>query len=146
MRFFAFWRIREEKAEFQLELERLRLEIAECSNKEHLRYIVEDFVTRIQRAKENYGKAIGPFSKRELCSIVSVGLPTTLGFLSLHGGDPYDPLRISAGILIGAVSALADRSNSPIEEGVASYLVSADKLSNTPSFQLHRVFEEFIND
>jgi hypothetical protein len=72
-----------------------------------------------------------------------------LGVLSLPtigGGAPYDPVRLAMGLLIGAVSALAMRSMIPVDKGSASYLISIENLSETPSWQLHRVFEEFIND
>lgn len=140
---------RDERALFQEELERLRLEISRCNNKEHARYIVNDCVARFDNAKRVYRNVIAPFSKRELCSIFSGGLSATLGVLSLPvvtGGDPYDPVRIGAGLLIGAVSALATRALIPVDKGRASYLISLDKLSNTPSWQLHRTFEEFVND
>lgn len=140
---------REEKAAFLRELEKLRLEISKCNNKEHARYIVSDFITAFQHAKEDYRKAIGPFSKREMCSILSGGLSATLGMLSLPtvgGGDPYEPVRICTGLLFGAVSALATREMIPLDKGLPSYLVSVDKLSATPNVHLHRVFEEFIND
>jgi hypothetical protein len=140
---------RDERVAFQDELERFRMELSRCNNKEHAYYIVNDFVGRLQRAKEDYRKAIAPFSKREICSIFSGGLSATLGLLSLPMtgvGDPYDPVRLGVGLLIGAVSALATRELIPIDKGGASYLISLEHLSSTPSFQLHRKFEEFIND
>lgn len=140
---------RDERAAFQDELERFRMELSRCNNKQHAHYIVSDFVHRLKRAKEDYRKAIGPFSKRELCSIFSGGLSATLSVLSLPtigGGGPYDPVRLCSGVLFGGVSALATRSMIPVDKGGASYLISLDRLSPKPSRQLHRTFEEFIND
>lgn len=140
---------REERAVFQQELEKLRLEISRCNNKEHARYIVNDFVSSFKKAKDEYRSAIGAFSKRELCSVFSSGVPTTLSVLSLpvfNGGNPYDPMHISVGLLFGAVSALATRTMIPVDKGRASYLVSVDRFSANPVVQLHRTFEEFVND
>nr|WP_294865311.1 hypothetical protein [uncultured Pseudogulbenkiania sp.] len=146
-------RFREETTElrnqFQRELELLRSEIARCNNKEHARYIVQDFIKRFERAKTEYRKSMAFFRKPDLCSIFSVGVPaaaTMIALPTVGGGDPYDPIRIGAGILMGAVSALATREMGHKPKSIASYLVDAESLTRTPSFLLHRKFEEFIND
>ncbi|MRV74318.1 hypothetical protein GJ700_21665 [Duganella sp. FT92W] len=146
-------RFREETAElrnvFQHELELLRDEISRCNNKEHAHYIVQDFVKRFEKAKEEYRKTMSFFRKTDVCSLFSVGLPvsaTIVALPTIGGGDPYDPVRIGIGLLLGAVSALATREMSHKPKSIASYLVDAERLTKTPSFLLHRKFEEFIND
>lgn len=51
-------RFRQDTAElrhkFQMELKSLREEISRCNNKQHARYIVEDFVKRFERTKAEY--------------------------------------------------------------------------------------------
>ena len=140
---------RGERTAFQKELKGLREAISTCNNKTHAKYIVGDFIKKYEKAKKDYRSAVGPFAKRELCSIFSVGLPVTIGFLSLPvvgSGDPYSVLRLGVGTLLGAISALATRELISKERTVASYLVSAEYLSRTPSGPLHHKFEEFIND
>jgi len=146
-------RFREETVElrndFQHELELLRLEISRCNNKEHARYIVGDFVKRFEKAKDEYRKTMTFFRKADVCSLFSVGLPVSATMVALPtvgGGDPYDPVRIGIGLLLGAVSALATREMGHKPKSIASYLVDAEHLTKTPSFLLHRKFEEFIND
>lgn len=137
---------REEREEFQKQLESLRLELARCQNKEHARYIASDFVKKIEKAKEDYKSAMGFLSKRELCSTISAGIPAAFGLLSLPvapGAGPYDEIRLGAGLLFGAVAALAARQMVPLNKGTASYLLSAEKLS---TYRMHRIFEEFVND
>lgn len=140
---------RGERTELQNELKGLREAISTCNNKTHARYIVEDFIKKFEKAKNEYRSAVSPLAKRELCSIFSVGLPATMGFLSLPvvgGGDPYTVLKLGVGTLFGAISALATRELISKESTVASYLVSAEYLTRTPHGPLHRKFEEFIND
>ncbi|WP_196481738.1 DUF6236 family protein [Burkholderia vietnamiensis] len=146
-------RFREDTAElrnsFQRELESLRDEISRCNNKEHARYIVQDFVKRFERAKKEYRKTMSFFGKESVCSLLSVGLPVAATLIALPvvgGGDPYDPMRIGVGLIIGAVSALASREMGHKPKSIASYLVDAERLTRTPNFMLHRKFEEFIND
>lgn len=134
---------------FQRELDLLRNEISRCNNKEHARYIVEDFVKRFEKAKEEYRKTMSFFRKADICSIFSVGVPvaaTIIGLPTVGGGGVYDPIRIGVGMLIGAVSALATREMGHKPKSIASYLVDAERLTRTPSSLLHRKFEEFIND
>jgi len=103
---------RDLRAAFQKELEAIREAISTCDNKAHAQYIVRDFVKRFENAKAEYRRVVGPFSKREVCSIFSVGLPVAMGFLSLPvawTSDPYSVLRLGIGTLLGAVSALATR-------------------------------------
>jgi hypothetical protein len=137
-----------ERTAFQDHLNKLRSEIARCNSKQHAKYIVGDFVNRFDRAREDYRKEICAFSKREICSIFSVGLPTSISILSLApaASDPYDALRLGTALLIGAVSALAARNLIPRNKGVPSYLVSLEELGRTPHYPLHRKFEEFVND
>lgn len=140
---------KDERSEFQNELEKFRMEVSRCNNKEHAKYIANDFKKDLEKAKNEYKKSIRFFSKRDLCSIFSGGVSTTLSVLSLPlapGASPYDPIHLGAGLLFGAVSALAARSLIPENKGTASYLISLDKLSNTPSYQLYRTFHEFVND
>ena len=146
-------RFREDTGElrniFQRELESLRNEISRCNNKEHSRYIVKDFVKRFERAKGEYRKTMSFFRKSDVCSLLSVGVPVAASIIALPttvGGDPYDPVRIGVGMLIGAVSALATREMGYKPKSVASYLVDAECLTRKPSFMLFRKFEEFIND
>jgi hypothetical protein len=143
-------RFREDTAEirrsFQLEISLLREEIARCNNKEHARYIVQDFIKRFQVAKDEYRKTLGFFRKADVCSLFSVGLPATVAFVALPGGDPYDPVRVCGGVLFGAIAALATREMGHKPKSIASYLVDAEHLTRTPSWLLHRKFEEFIND
>lgn len=146
-------RFREDTAElrnnFQRELELLRDEISRCNNKEHARYIIQDFVNRFEKAKKEYREAMSFFRKTDIYSLFSVGVPVAGAMIALPtvgGGDPYDPVRICAGVLIGAVSALATREMGHKPKSIASYLVDAERLTRTPSFLLHRKFEEFIND
>lgn len=141
----------EERRNFQNELDLLRKEISTCNSKEHAKYIVGDFILGAERAKAEYRKAIGPFSKREFCSILSAGVAATMGYLALplSGGaivDPYDTVRLSTGMLIGAVAALAAREMIPANKGIGSYLVTAEKMGVTPVQRLHMDFHEFIND
>lgn len=134
---------------FQRELELLRDEVSRCNSKEHARYIVQDFIKRFERAKEEYRNTLKFFNKTDICSLFSVGVPvaaTMIALPTLAGGDPYDPMRIGAGVLIGAVSALATREMGHKPKTIASYLVDAERITRTPSFLLHRKFEEFIND
>lgn len=140
---------KQERAAFQKELKAIREAISKCNSKKHAQYIVTDFIKKFENAKAEYRRAVGPFSKREVCSIFSVGLPVTMGFLSLPitwSSDPYSALQLGIGTLLGAVSALAARELIPKERTVASYLVSAEHLTRIPSWPLHRKFEEFIND
>lgn len=146
-------RFREETNElrvaFQRELKALREEISRCNNKQHARYIVEDFVKRFESAKADYRASIGFFRKDGICSIFSVGLSAAAGFIAFPtppGSDPFDPVRISAGLLLGAVSALATREMGRKPKSIASFLVDAERLTRTPSWLLHRKFKEFIND
>lgn len=137
------------RGEFQKELALLRDEISRCNNKQHARYIVGDFVKRFERAKTEYKKSLSFFRKPDVYSIFSVGLPVTATILSMPlvaTADPYTPLRLCVGALIGAVSSFATRELNKKERTVASYLVDAEKLTKTPSWLLHRKFEEFIND
>ncbi|MEC4748562.1 hypothetical protein [Methylomicrobium sp. Wu6] len=96
-----------------------------------------------------YKKTLHFFRKSDICSIFSVGLPVTATILALPLSDgmaPYTPLHLGVGTLIGAVSALAAREMIDKKKTVASYLVDSERLSRTPSWLLHRKFEEFIND
>jgi hypothetical protein len=139
----------EQKEDFQRKLLMLQGEISRCNNKEHARYIVSDFVKRFERAKEEYKKSLKFFGKGDVCSIFSVGVATTATIFSLPlppGYEPYTPLHLGAGLLIGAVASLATRELTKKERTVASYLVDAERLTRTPSGLLHRKFEEFIND
>jgi hypothetical protein len=146
-------RFREDTVElrnaFQRELKLLQEEISRCNNKKHARYIVEDFIKRFEHAKAEYRASISFFRKSELCSIFSVGLPVAASIIALPmlaGGDPYTPVRLGVGALIGAVSALATREMGYKPKSVGSYLVDAERLIRTPNWLLHRKFEEFIND
>ncbi|TLS78257.1 hypothetical protein FE236_00415 [Mariprofundus erugo] len=147
-------RFREDTAElrhqFQIELKALREEISRCNNNQHAKYIVNDFIKRFESSKKEYRKSLGFFRKSDLCSIFSVGIPVSAAFFSLPtltpGADPYTSLRISIGVLFGAVSALAHREGINKQKTVASYLVDAERLTKTPNWLLHRKFEEFIND
>jgi len=60
-------RFREDTAEirhiFQIELEQLRDEVSRCNNKEHARYIVQDFIKRFESAKREYRKTLKIFNK-----------------------------------------------------------------------------------
>jgi len=134
---------------FQRELKCLREEISRCNNKQHARHIVEDFISRFQRAKEDYRDSLSFFRKDDLCSIFSVGIPAALSFIALPiaaGADPYTPVRLGAGMLLGAVSALATREMGHKPKSIGSFLVDAERLSHTPNWLLRRKFEEFIND
>lgn len=134
---------------FQVELKSLREEVARCNNKEHARYIVEDFVKRFERAKAEYRASMGFFRNADVCSILSVGLPVAASIIALPtiaGADPYTPVRLALGTFIGAVSALATREMGRKPKSLASYLVDAENLRRTPNWLLHRKFEEFIND
>lgn len=146
-------RFRQDTAElrhkFQMELKSLREEISRCNNKQHARYIVEDFVKRFERTKAEYRASLSFFRKSDISSIISVGLPVAASIIALPvlgGADPYTPVRLAVGMLIGAVSALATREMGHKPKSIASYLVDAERLSRTPSWLLHRKFEEFIND
>jgi hypothetical protein len=139
----------DQRKEFQKELVLLRQEISRCNNKQHARYIAEDFVKRFEKAKREYSESLSFFRKSDVCSIFSVGLPVTASILAMPlaaGADPYTPLRLGIGLLIGAVSSLATRELTKKERTVASYLVDSERLTKTPSWLLHRKFEEFIND
>lgn len=149
----AILRFREDTAElriaFQRELGLLREEISRCNNKQHARYIVGDFIKRFEHAKAEYKASLGFFRKSDLCSLLSVGLPTSMAFVALptlEGGDPYTPVRLGMGVLIGAVAALATREMGHKPKSIGSYLVDAERLTRTPNGLLHRKFEEFIND
>lgn len=146
-------RFREETVElrvaFQKELKSLQEEISRCNNKQHAKYIVEDFIKRFEHAKAEYSASIGFFGKSSVCSLLSVGLPAAVTFVALptlEGGDPYTPFRLCAGALFGAVSALANRELGHKPKSIGSYLVDAERLTRTPNRLLHRKFEEFIND
>lgn len=146
-------RFREDTVElrnaFQRELKLLQEEISRCNNKKHARYIVEDFIKRFQRAKAEYRASLSFFRKSDVCSIFSVGLPVAASIIALPtfaGGDPYTPVRLGVGALIGAVSALATREMGHKHKSVGSFLVDAERLTRTPNWLLHRKFEEFIND
>lgn len=133
---------------FQRELKGLREEISRCNNKQHALFIVKDFISRFQRAKKDYRDSLGFFRKDGLSSILSVGVPVALSFIALPiapGTDPYTPVRLGAGMLFGAVSALATREMGHKPKSIGSFLVDAERL-RTPSRLLHRKFEEFIND
>lgn len=76
-------------------------------------------------------------------------LPAAATFIALPplaGGDPYDPVRLGTGMLLGAVSALATREMGRKPKSIGSFLVDAERLTRTPSWLLHRKFDEFIND
>src|SRR5690606_25711216 len=118
-----------------------------CNNKTHALYIFNDFVKKLEAAKQKYRDSMGFIPRGDLGSLLSVGLPVSISVLSLpvvSGGDPYSPLRLGMGLLLGAVSALAHRPRA--EPTVASYLVDTEHLSKSPNHRLHRKFEEFIND
>lgn len=139
----------EERQLFQTELTALRSEISRCNSRKHANYIVQDFIKRFEQSKKDYKSAFKKFSKAEVYTMLTVGLPATMGFLSLPvvgGSDPYAALRIGVGTLIGAVSSLAARKLIPKERSVSSYLVSAEDMASGPGYALHRRFEEFIND
>jgi hypothetical protein len=139
---------RDLRNEFNKELTALREEISLCNNKEHAKYIVKDFIKQFEKSKDEYRKSLKFFRKEDVCSILSVGLPVTASILALPiaaSADPYTPLRLGLGTLIGAVSALAAREMIKKEKTVASYLVDSEQLTRTPSWLLHRKFEEFIN-
>lgn len=135
----------EQRTAFQRELASLREELSRCHNKQHARYIVNDFIKRFERAKAEYKDSLGFFNKNDVFSILSVGLPVALGIISA-GNDPYAPLRLGIGTLIGAVSSLAHKELILKEKTVASYLVSSERFVNTSSKVLNRKFQEFIND
>lgn len=134
------------RREFQTELDALKKELSTCNNKTHALYIFNDFVKNLEFAKKKYRDSMGFIPRGDLGSLLSVGLPVSMSVLSIPavGGDPYSPIRLGVGLLLGAVSALAHRSRP--EATVASYLVDTENLSNAPSYRLHRKFEEFIND
>ena len=106
-------RFREDTAElrnaFQHELKALREEISRCNNKEHARYIVEDFVSRFERAKTEYRESLSFFRRCSICSIFSVGLPAAIAFVSLPmvgAGDPFTPVPpLLGGALRGDLGA-----------------------------------------
>lgn len=131
---------------FQKELKSLREEISHCNNKKHAQYIVGDFVNRFERTKAEYRDTLRFFNKSDVCSIFSVGLPAAAAIVALPGADPYTPIRLATGVLIGAVSALATREMGHKPRSIASYLVDAERLTRKPNWLLHRKFEEFIND
>lgn len=146
-------RFREDTVElrhaFQKELHELKEELERCNNKTHARHIVADFSKRFERAKDEYRKSLTFFRKTDVCSIISVGLPVAASIVALPvaaGVDPYTPVRLGVGMLLGAVSALGAREMIDKKRTVASYLVDAERLSRTPNLLLHRKFEEFIND
>lgn len=139
----------EQRQAFQKELASLQNEISKCNNKQHARHIVGDFIKRFEKAKDEYKKSLGFFRKIDLYSIFSVGVPVTASILAMPhavGFDPYSPLQLGVGTLIGAVSSLATRELTKKEKTVASYLVDSERLTRTPNWLLHRKFEEFIND
>ncbi|NHN68229.1 hypothetical protein G7W60_10315 [Pseudomonas fluorescens] len=149
----ALLRFREDHAEvrsnFHNELNQLKAQISACNNKGHAEYIVNDFVKRFEQAKADYRKTLGFFRREDVCSLLSVGLPTSATMIALPGlgsGDPYEPWRVGVGILLGAVSALASRELGRKPKSIASYLVGSERLSRYPGRTLHRKFEEFIND
>ena len=146
-------RFREDTAElrhaFQVELQELKDVLGRCNNKTHARDIVAYFSNRFERAKNEYRNSLGFFRKTDMCSLISVGLPVAASIVELPVGagmDPYTPLRLGVGMLLGAVSALGAREMIDKKRTVASYLVDAERLTSTPNFLLHRKFEEFIND
>lgn len=139
----------EQRVAFQRELKALRKEISTCNNNQHALYIVQDFVKRFERAKADYRDSIKFFRKDGICSIFSSGLPAAAGFIAfptIAGSDPFDPVRIGTGLLLGAVSALATREMGRKPKSIGSFLVDSERLTRTPSWFLHRKFEEFIND
>ncbi|WP_095119036.1 hypothetical protein [Pseudomonas sp. Irchel s3f10] len=149
----ALLRFREEhtevRAQFQKELKLLKAEISACNNKGHAQYIVGDFVKRFERAKSDYRDSIRFFRTDDVCSVFSVGIPvaaTMIAMPTFASGDPYEPWRVCAGLLIGAVSALASRELERKPKSIASYLVGSERISKYPGHTLHRKFEEFIND
>jgi len=141
-------RFREDTAQlrhaFQVELKELKDELGRCNNKTHARDIVSDFSNRFEPAKKEYRKSLGFFNKNDVCSLLSVGLPIAAPMII--GVDPFTPLRLGVGMLLGAVSALGAREMIDKQRTVASYLVDAERLTRTPNRLLHKKFEEFIND
>lgn len=139
----------QERVVFQEHLDRLRQQVSRCNSKQHAQYIVLDFVKHVERARDQYRDSMGFFRKTDVNTLLTVGLPVGMGFLSLPtlpGGDPYSAIRLGAGLLFGAISSLASRALIPKERSVSSYLVSAEAMAAGPGYALHRKFEEFIND
>lgn len=137
----------EQKNSFQNELLFLRQEISKCNNREHARYIANDFIKKFEKAKSDYKDSIRFFNKVDVCSIFSVGIPATATIMSMSQvSDLYTPLQLGIGTLIGAVASLANRQLTRRTPTIGSFLVDAENLTRTPSVLLHRKFEEFIND
>jgi hypothetical protein len=138
---------RGEREQFRMALDGLRAELGRCSSREHADYIRDEFVSRLVRSKEEYKKATGFFGKRERLSALAYGVPTTMAVLSLPGADdPYSLIRLGAGLLLGAVAALAGRELITHKEPVGSYLVGAHDLTDSSATRMRKLFEEFIND
>jgi hypothetical protein len=139
----------DERASLEKEFVALQKEIAACRSTEQALYIVKDFAKSFVKAKDDYRATLRTINKRDVYTLLSVGLPVAMGFLSLHvasGVDPYDSLRLAEGTLLGAVSALAARELAPDPKTIESYLVAAEGLRSGSGIYLHRLFEEFIND
>jgi hemerythrin-like domain-containing protein len=139
----------QERVLFQEALKELRQQVSRCNSKQHAQYIVVDFVKHVERARDQYRDSMGFLRKTDINTLLTVGLPVGMGFLSLPtvpAGDPYSALRIGAGLLFGVVSSLASRSLIPKERSVSSYLVSTEAMASGPGYALHRKFEDFIND
>ncbi|MHB1698370.1 MAG: hypothetical protein ACYCSQ_09750 [bacterium] len=136
---------RDERSNFQNELEKLKEKISKYENKEHAIYDVKDFIKNFEKAKTDYRKSMGFFNKRDTFSLLSTGV-TVFRELLLSSSDIYNhPLKIGVDLLLWGVSAYAVRELIGKDKGVASYLVSVEKL-NASHKPLHTRFNELIND
>ncbi|MBA0204411.1 hypothetical protein [Pectobacterium aroidearum] len=136
---------REEKENFRSELEKLRMELARCNNKSHAQYIANDFVLKLNKAKQEYKDSLRILNPKNMYSIFTVGIPASASVMSLFR-TPWESLNIAAGVSMGAIAALFSKNMIPHNKGTGSYLVSLDRISSEPTYQLNRAFNEFIND
>lgn len=122
---------------------------------------VKERITEFQKNIEKNNKAIieqaGKGLKDFAHSLLSIGLPTSMSALTLlsGGNNVYDLTQIGNACFIGAVSALANATQTKRQNWKNSdsfYYHQLDKVFGSkkglrftiPSF--HRIYEEFIND
>jgi hypothetical protein len=143
---------REEKARLRTILQEFSEAISACSSKSHAIEVVASCEKDLNDAKSDYVKSMDFYSPEQGYSLLAVGLPLSLAWYAQFGtNDPYDLLRLSTSVLVGAVAAYADHKKVKAQnrkQSSTSYLFEIDReLSGHSSApKSHRIFEEFMND
>lgn len=143
---------RDEKAQLREVLQKFSTSIGLCTSPSHAADLIADYETQMKQAKDEFKKSMGFYDEEQGHSLLTLGLPLAATVYGCFGGsDPFNLLRISSAICVGAIAAYADYNkvkNRKREQSYASYLVEIERdlkgESRAPIAD--RIFEEFVND